>query len=292
MSIGSIARLKGVTPKAMRYYEKLGILEPAYIDPETGYRYYSASQIVELDVITVALDIRMPLKDLARFKREGGAFDLKGLLLEADKMARSNLKQAIGSLATIEAYLSELDVLGGREESAPPGFAERSMEKTCALTARFPLGEDGRVDLRTYHALMTKLNKAASSNGLVALPFQGLLSMPSKEGLFAMLAYKDVSGTVQNILRRIGSTKERQPMMGSLAISLPGHIEAIALPEMTFSSMNVFGPDLGTAFSESLASDRFASARSENRTVIAIDVWGSQVKSNEGVVELLVEKPA
>ena len=51
LSIGEAAKLKNVSIKALRYYEKLGIFNPAYIDPQSGYRYYSPAQLFDLDVI-------------------------------------------------------------------------------------------------------------------------------------------------------------------------------------------------------------------------------------------------
>ena len=36
LSIGEVANLKGVSVKALRYYERVGVLRPAYVNPETG----------------------------------------------------------------------------------------------------------------------------------------------------------------------------------------------------------------------------------------------------------------
>lgn len=45
-SIGEVSKIKGITIKALRYYHKMGILEPSYIDESSGYRYYSIEQFV------------------------------------------------------------------------------------------------------------------------------------------------------------------------------------------------------------------------------------------------------
>ncbi|MEO4052417.1 MerR family DNA-binding transcriptional regulator [Solibacillus sp. CAU 1738] len=50
-SIGEVAKIKGITIKALRYYHKVGILIPRYIDDTTGYRYYSLDQFIYIDVI-------------------------------------------------------------------------------------------------------------------------------------------------------------------------------------------------------------------------------------------------
>lgn len=50
-SIGEVAKIKGITIKALRYYHKVGILIPRYIDDTTGYRYYSIDQFIYIDII-------------------------------------------------------------------------------------------------------------------------------------------------------------------------------------------------------------------------------------------------
>jgi len=48
MKIGEIAAFFNVSVKAIRIYEKKGIIVPAKVDPATGYRYYTADQIQTL----------------------------------------------------------------------------------------------------------------------------------------------------------------------------------------------------------------------------------------------------
>lgn len=66
LSIGEVAKIRNVNVQSLRYYEKLGILIPAYINPETGYRYYSLEQIMILDTIILCVDLGIPLKDLKK----------------------------------------------------------------------------------------------------------------------------------------------------------------------------------------------------------------------------------
>ena len=48
MTIGEVAKVKQISIKALRYYEKIGILKPAYCDPDTGYRYYKNEQMLAI----------------------------------------------------------------------------------------------------------------------------------------------------------------------------------------------------------------------------------------------------
>lgn len=51
MKIGELAAFFHVSPKAIRLYEKKGIIKPAMVDPQTGYRYYTADQVHTLDAL-------------------------------------------------------------------------------------------------------------------------------------------------------------------------------------------------------------------------------------------------
>ncbi|MDE7200824.1 MAG: MerR family transcriptional regulator [Lachnospiraceae bacterium] len=51
MLIGEIAAFFGVSRKAVRLYEKKGIIKPVKVDAETGYRYYSAEQVQQLNTL-------------------------------------------------------------------------------------------------------------------------------------------------------------------------------------------------------------------------------------------------
>lgn len=52
LRIGELARLGGVSVKALRFYDEQGLLRPEHVDPVTGYRYYTLDQAKTLAVIT------------------------------------------------------------------------------------------------------------------------------------------------------------------------------------------------------------------------------------------------
>ncbi|WP_303396671.1 MerR family DNA-binding transcriptional regulator [Clostridium tyrobutyricum] len=44
ISITDLARLRNVTTETLRYYDRIGLFKPIYVDPNTKYRYYSILQ--------------------------------------------------------------------------------------------------------------------------------------------------------------------------------------------------------------------------------------------------------
>ena len=45
LSIGAFARATRLTPKALRLYDELGLLPPAFVDQASGYRFYDPAQL-------------------------------------------------------------------------------------------------------------------------------------------------------------------------------------------------------------------------------------------------------
>jgi serine/threonine protein phosphatase PrpC len=64
LTIGAFARAAGLTPKALRLYGELGLLLPAAVDPESGYRLYDPAQLVQARLIARLRRIGMPLADI------------------------------------------------------------------------------------------------------------------------------------------------------------------------------------------------------------------------------------
>lgn len=64
LMIGSFADSTRLSLKALRLYDQLGILKPAYIDRFTGYRYYAVSQLPAARRIRLMRLMQMPLASI------------------------------------------------------------------------------------------------------------------------------------------------------------------------------------------------------------------------------------
>ena len=73
MSIGDFSRLSGLSPKRLRSYAARGLLPPAGIDPETGYRYYAADQLRAAQTIDALRQAGIPLAEIETLIRRRGA---------------------------------------------------------------------------------------------------------------------------------------------------------------------------------------------------------------------------
>src|ERR1700722_18699649 len=64
MSSGEFARTSGLTRKALRLYDELGLLTPARVDPQSGYRYYAPAQLEQARLVAWLRRLGMPLASI------------------------------------------------------------------------------------------------------------------------------------------------------------------------------------------------------------------------------------
>ncbi len=64
-SIGEFSKLSGLTVKTLRFYHERGLLEPAAIDHETGYRYYDQGNLETAYVVRALRDLEFSLSDIS-----------------------------------------------------------------------------------------------------------------------------------------------------------------------------------------------------------------------------------
>lgn len=80
--IGEVAKMFHLSVGSLRHYEKIGLLQPEYIDVETGYRYYSTRQFECLNTIRYLRVLDMPLAQIADFLKNRDVAKMKEMLCQ------------------------------------------------------------------------------------------------------------------------------------------------------------------------------------------------------------------
>lgn len=73
LRIGSFSRQARLSPHQLRHYHEVGLLLPASVDPESGYRYYSEGQTATAEVIAILRSVDMPLAEIRELLRDPSA---------------------------------------------------------------------------------------------------------------------------------------------------------------------------------------------------------------------------
>jgi DNA-binding transcriptional MerR regulator/effector-binding domain-containing protein len=104
-SIGEFARVGGVSIRTLRHYDETGLLRPAKVDPDTGYRSYRASQLGRLNRILAMKELGLSLTQ-ARQLLDGITLDeLQGMLMLRRAQLEQELEAHKNQLLGVEARL-------------------------------------------------------------------------------------------------------------------------------------------------------------------------------------------
>lgn len=258
LSIGEVARMKGVGIKALRYYERIGVLLPAHVDSQTGYRYYALSQMPELDVVVTCVELGLPLKELHRYRTAEDRLDLEALLERGRTLALENLRRAEGIMMQVDGYRREVDVQRRLREATEP--YERSVRPWTALAVSW---EGDAFHAKRYAQAATELYARAAEEALVPLYLQGMARLPAGDG----------GGSAWHVVLEVAAPAEGGASEGLLR-----------LPGSMFAGERVERDDFEAAFAAAFAA---AADVPPERTVLALDVWDDELSPDRFTLELL-----
>jgi DNA-binding transcriptional MerR regulator len=120
LTIGDFARATHLSVKTLRHYHRIGLLEPAQVDADTGYRYYSVEQIPTAQVIRRFRALDMPLEDI-------GAVITAPDLAARDRLINAHLQRLQDELAATQAAVASLSDLLRTPASAAPEIRHRTV---------------------------------------------------------------------------------------------------------------------------------------------------------------------
>jgi DNA-binding transcriptional MerR regulator len=111
--IGEFSRIARVSTRQLRHYDELGLLKPIRIDPETGYRYYSVTQLPRLNRILVLKDLGLTLDQIMRLMNEDiSAAEIHGMLTMKKTQIEQTLRDELARILNIEDRLKQIEEKG------------------------------------------------------------------------------------------------------------------------------------------------------------------------------------
>ena len=102
--IGEFSELTKTTIKTLRYYEKEGLLIPAYVDNQTGYRFYETSQLPEVAKIISLRQMGISINNIKRILNGSG---LEEILKQRKQELETEISISNSQLLQINNLLEE-----------------------------------------------------------------------------------------------------------------------------------------------------------------------------------------
>ncbi len=148
--IGEVARLFHLSVGTLRHYEKIGLLLPEYVDPGSGYRYYSTRQFESLNTIRYLRLLGVPLEEIREFLQNREVDRIRDLLRrQKEEVARRQRELEIVS-KKIDRRLERLeDALASKLDT--PELRQLPPRRAAGLT--------GHLAPRSYLDLETSIRR-------------------------------------------------------------------------------------------------------------------------------------
>ncbi len=130
LSITELARLRKVSSETLRYYDRINLLKPVYIDPETKYRYYSVRQSERLGVIRELRELGMSVEEIRDYFKDCNLRKSIQMLYDYYSMLQADIERKLFLCHTITRKLSFLGELTSLKEIDHPcmrSFPERNI---------------------------------------------------------------------------------------------------------------------------------------------------------------------
>jgi DNA-binding transcriptional MerR regulator len=157
VSIGDFSRMTFLSVKALRHYHELGLLSPAEIDPQTGYRRYDVGQVPTAQVIRRLRELGMSL-DEVRAVIEASDVGVRNAAISA------HLERMEGELAQTRATVRSLRLLLDEQPVSAVAVDYRVSGPTETLAIRDRVASSEMFDW--LDGALRELRRAAADTGM------------------------------------------------------------------------------------------------------------------------------
>jgi DNA-binding transcriptional MerR regulator len=222
LSIGDFSRMTFLSVKTLRHYHDVGLLEPAYVDDHSGYRYYRLDQVTTAQLIRRFRSLDLPVEEV------------RTVLSAPDEESRNRV-----IVAHLERMSAQL-----RETQATVESLQRLLTAPTQLTVTYrdeaPVAALGIVEtvdasewIPWWIAAFTELHEALRASGL---------SRTGPDGaLFPTEAFTDERGELVAFV----------PIPAEAAPAVGGRVQVVQVPGSRVAVTTYDGPlvDLDQAYS-------------------------------------------
>ncbi|MGE7926254.1 MerR family transcriptional regulator [Lysinibacillus xylanilyticus] len=133
LTIGEMAKLRGLTSETLRHYDRIDLFKPQYIDPHSGYRYYSIFQYEILGTIKELRQLRMTTDEIKNYLNERNFSKSLDIMKTKHEELVLNLKELIEMEENIREKIAYLEQVEREKELQKVIFREIKSRRLLTL---------------------------------------------------------------------------------------------------------------------------------------------------------------
>ncbi|MDQ2750081.1 MAG: MerR family transcriptional regulator [Pseudonocardiales bacterium] len=153
LSVGSFARRAGLTSKAVRHYDRIGLFRPAFVD-DAGYRWYSPDQLRAARLIAELRALDLPLDDVRRCLDAADTATVAAVLDTHRRRLEARLVRIQRDLHRISHLRTE-----GLESPMAPTDTTSTSTSTSTSTGTGTAEDDRRLGIALFNATWDLMEK-------------------------------------------------------------------------------------------------------------------------------------
>jgi DNA-binding transcriptional MerR regulator len=127
LPIGRFARLTGLTVKALRHYDELGLLVPAAVDPDSGYRLYAPEQCLRGEAIRRLRRLELPLEDVRELLEADDPLAVREILVRHQRRTAERFAELRSVLQGLQPLIDGKETVMGTQAEALGTEAHRRL---------------------------------------------------------------------------------------------------------------------------------------------------------------------
>lgn len=230
LTIGEFSKMTYLSVKALRHYHDVGLLEPADIDPSSGYRRYTADQVATAQAIRRFRDLDMPIEQVRNVLQAPDLAARNQAILDHLASMQEQLERTQHTVASLQALLSSPAAPRPVDYRTLPAITTLSIEEVIAFE-----------DSPWIDAAFVELHAALDAAGVAPTGPDGALYSEAffTEGTGQVVVFVPVAADAQ----AIAAGRARR-------LELPAVRVAVMLHEGAFDDLDQTYGALGTVVAE------------------------------------------
>lgn len=168
ITVGELSRLYNMPAQTLRYYDKIDLFKPLYVDRNNNYRYYGIEQFAVLDVIILLRELGVSIEEIKAYMKQRELNSFLNLLEEKKRILLDEIKRLEERKSNIDQKMDLIMDYMDNELIGKPTLKDYGRRRLIHIAT-----EDA-IDKEKYEYGLKKLSLQIKDN---ALMFKGVITL-------------------------------------------------------------------------------------------------------------------